>query len=100
VRYRVEVTDAARDYATIKNSDWSSFIVVRQNQSRTWTGTASWNMDWRGSYGADVLIEWWNSRRRVGWRWHRTPSFGYYDHYNRGPYGPFQYCFRYNSPYN
>ena len=100
VRYRVEVTDASRDYATITSSGWSSKILVRQNQSRTWSGTTFLEMDWRGSYGADVLVEWWSSRRRLGWRWHRVAAFDYYDHYNRGPYGPFSYCFRNNSPYN
>lgn len=100
VRYRVEVTDATRDYATLTSSGWSSRILVRQNQSRTWSGTTFLEMDWRGSYGADILIEWWNSKRRVGWRWHRLPAFYYYDHYNRGPYGPFAYCYRNNSPFN
>lgn len=100
VRFRVEVTDASRGYATITSSSWSSKISVRQNRSRTWTGTTFLEMDWRGSYGADVLVEWWNSRRRVGWRWHRIAAFDYYDHYNRGPHGPLAYCFRYNSPFN
>ena len=100
VRYRAEVTDAARGYATLTSSSWSSKIRVRQNQSRTWTGTTFIQMDWRGSYGADVLVEWWNSKRRVGWRWHRITAFDYYDHYNRGPFGPFTYCFRNNSPFN
>ena len=100
VRYRVEVTDAARDYATITSSGWSSKIFVRQNQSRTWSGATYLEMDWRGSYGADVLVEWWNSKRRIGWRWHRVTAFDYYDQYGRGPYGPFSYCFRNNSPYN
>jgi hypothetical protein len=100
VRYRVEVTDASRGYATLTSSSWSSKILVRQNGSRTWTGTTFLQMDWRGSYGADVLIEWRTSRRRVGWRWHRLTAFSYYDHYNRGPFGPFTYCFRNNSPFN
>ena len=100
VRYRVEITDASRGYATIASSSWSSKILVRQNQSRTWTGTTFFDMDWRGSYGADVLIEWRSSRRRVGWRWHRITAFDYYDQYNRGPHGPFAYCVRNNSPFN
>ena len=100
VRYRVEVTDAFRNYATLTTSGWSSRILVRQNRSRTWSGTTFLQMDWRGSYGADVLIEWRTSRRRVGWRWHRVTAFDYYDHYNRGPHGPFSYCFRNNSPFN
>jgi hypothetical protein len=102
VRFRVEVTDAYRDYATLTSSGWSSWVRVRQNGSRTWSGLTFFNMDWRGSYGADLLVEWWNlSRtRRIGWRWHRNNSFNYYDHYGRGPYGPFSYCYRYNSPYN
>ncbi len=100
VRYLVEVTDASRGYATITSSGWSQLIGVRQNQSLTWTGTTFFEMDWRGSYGADVLIEWRSSRRRLGWRWHRVTAFDFYDHYNRGPQGPFAYCHRSNSPYN
>ena len=100
VRYRVEVTDASRGYATITSSGWSSKILVRQNQSRTWSGTTYLPMDWRGSYGADVLVEWRSSRRRLGWRWHRVDAFNYHDQYGRGPFGPFGYCFRNNSPYN
>jgi len=100
VRFRVEVTDAFRDHATLTSSGWSSRIRVRQNRSRTWSGLTFQQMDWRGSYGADILVEWWNSTRRVGWRWHRNNSFNYYDHYGRGPYGPFSSCYRYNSPYN
>jgi hypothetical protein len=100
VRHRVEVTDASRNYATLTSSSWSSKILVRQNGARTWSDPTFLRMDWRGSYGADVLIEWWTSKRRVGWRWHRLTAFDYFDHYDRGPYGPFGYCHRYNSPFN
>jgi hypothetical protein len=100
VRYFVEVTDASRGYTTLTRSGWSSKILVRQNRTRTWSGATLLPMDWQGSYGADVFIEWRTSRRRVGWRWERVAAFDYYDQYNRGPHGPFSYCFRNNSPFN
>jgi hypothetical protein len=51
-------------------------------------------MDWRGAYDTDILIEWHNATRRVGWRWERVSRFDYYDQYNTGPYGPLSYCYK------
>jgi hypothetical protein len=99
VRYRVDITNAAGNYETIYSSGWSGFSGVRQSQAIS-LGGSSFNMDWQGNYGADVLIEWWNSRRRIGWRWHRLEEFLYVDHYNRGPWGPFSSCSRWNFPFN
>lgn len=95
VRHRVEVVDVARDYATLQSSGWSSYIPVRQNQSRTWPGKTYFNMDWTGAYDTDILIEWHTRTRRVGWRWERVSAFNYFDQYNTGPYGPLSYCYRY-----
>jgi len=94
VRFRVEVVDALSNYETLSSSDWSEWIRVAQNRERTWPGSTSFDMDWRGGYDVDVLIEWHNAKRRVGWRWQRTSAFDYYDSYNRGPYGPFSYCYK------
>jgi hypothetical protein len=99
VRYRVDVTNASANYETVLSSGWSGWFYVRQSR---WASLppSFFDMDWRGYYGADVLIEWWNSRRRVGFRWHRLEKFLYVDHYNRGPWGPFPNCNRYNFPFN
>jgi hypothetical protein len=99
VRYRVDVTNAGGSYETLLASTYSSFFPVRQNQ-QTSLPVSSFNMDWQAYYGADVLIEWWNSRRRIGYRWHRLEQFFYVDHYNRGPWGPFPNCNRWNFPFN
>jgi hypothetical protein len=99
VHYLVDVTDASRNHETVWRSGWSRWFRVRQSR-RASLGSSSFDMDWRGYYGADVLIEWWNSRRRVGYRWHRLQRFFYTDHYNRGPWGPFPNCNRYNFPFN
>lgn len=95
VRYRVKITNALNGYTPIATSSWSSFIRVRQNQRKTWNGFTGWDMDWQGGYGLDVRIEWWNSRRRIGWRTYRLNAFQFYDQYNRGPYGPITYCYKY-----
>ncbi|HZG49493.1 MAG TPA: hypothetical protein VEY90_08235 [Thermoleophilaceae bacterium] len=98
VRYRVDVT-AASNYATVLESGWSGWFAVRQRQSR-YLPPSAFQMDWRGYYGADVLIEWWTRYRRVGYRWHRLESFRYIDNYNRGQWGPFPNCNRWNFPFN
>ena len=98
VRYRVDVTNAY-SFDTIMPSGWSGWFSVRQNRWAYLPGSA-FDMDWQGYYGADVLIEWWNSTRRLGYRWHRLETFGYDDHYNRGPWGPFSNCNRWNFPFN
>ena len=98
VRYLVDVTDAS-NYATVLRSGWSGWFAVRQTQVR-YLPPSAFEMDWRGYYGADVLIEWWTRYRRVGYRWHRLESFGYIDNYNRGRWGPFPNCNRWNFPFN
>lgn len=99
VRYRVDVTNASPSYDTVFSSGWSTWLYLRQSDAGS-LPARDFGMDWRGYYGADVLIEWWNSKRRVGFRWHRFEKFLYIDHYNRGPWGPFPNCSRYNFPYN
>ena len=94
VRHRAEVVDALGGHTTLARSGWSDWIRVAQNRSRTWSGTWTFDMDWRGGYDTDILIEWHTSRRKVGWRWERVSSFNYYDQYNTGPYGPFSYCYK------
>ena len=97
VRYRVYVTDANRDNATLQVSGWSSSIAVRQSGWRSWAGITTFDMDWRGNYGADIRIEWWNSRRMIGWRAHRLSAFAFYDQYNVGPFGPLSSCYKYTN---
>jgi hypothetical protein len=99
VRYRVDVTNASANYETLFSSGWSKWLRLRQSDAASMP-PAFFDMQWQGHYGADVLIEWWNSRRRIGFRWHRLEEFLYVDHYNRGPWGPFTYCSRYNFPFN
>ncbi len=99
VRYLVDVTNAASNHDTIFSSGWSEWFRLRQSQKVYLPGSA-FDMEWQGYYGADVLIEWWNSTRRVGFRWHRLERFRYIDHYGRGPWGPFPNCNRYNFPFN
>jgi hypothetical protein len=94
VRHKVEVVDVGSGHATLTSSGWSDWIRVAQNRSRTWPGRTEFDMDWRGAYDTDILIEWHNARRRVGWRWERVSRFNYYDQYNTGPYGPFSYCYK------
>lgn len=96
VRYRVHFTDAF-SYSTLSVSTWSPFILVRQSQMRTWSGTTLFDGDWRGNYGADIRIEWWNARRMVGWRAYRTKAFGFYDQYRVGPFGPISSCYKYTA---
>ena len=100
VRYRIEVTDAGSNFYTILSSGWSAWTWVRQSTAVSLPLLPSFDMQWQGYYGADVLIEWWNSKRRVGFRWHRLERFLYVDHYNRGPWGPFPNCNRWNFPFN
>jgi hypothetical protein len=95
VRYRVDATDALSDFATLAASAWSGYIRVRQSETRSWSGLTIFDMDWQGNYGADISIEWWNSKRRIGWRVYRTRAFGFYDQYNVGPYGPISSCYKY-----
>jgi hypothetical protein len=92
VRYLVDVTNAAGSNETVLRSGWSPWFSVRQGQ---WASLppSSFDMDWRAYYGADVLIQWWTSRRKLGFRWHRLEEFLYTDNYNRGPYGPFSSCY-------
>lgn len=99
VRYRVDVTNAASNHETILSSRWSGWRFLRESQSAS-LPPMFFDMDWQGYYGADVLIEWWTSKRRIGFRWHRLEEFLYVDHYNRGPWGPFPNCNRYNFPFN
>jgi hypothetical protein len=99
VRYRVDVTNASANNETVWSSGWSASFYVRQSE---WLSLppAFFDMNWQGYYGADVLIEWWTSRRKVGYRWHRLEEFLYTDNYNRGPWGPFPSCYRYVFPYS
>ena len=92
VRYRVELVDANAGHGTLAGSDWSSWIFVGERATRTWPGSTSFTGDWRGNYRLDVLIEWWTSKARIGWRWHRLVSYGFVDQYNTGPYGPISSC--------
>lgn len=99
VRSRVDVTNAAGSYETVLSSGWSKWLYLRESQAASLPPTF-FDMNWQGYYGADVLIEWWTSKRRVGFRWHRLEEFLYTDNYNRGPWGPFPSCYRYVFPYN
>ena len=92
VRYRVFVTDAWNGYATVTSSGWSGWLTLTDGTGGTWSSPTVFDMDWRGNYGADVRIEWWNARRMVGWRAQRVTAFGYYDQFNTGPYGPMGSC--------
>jgi hypothetical protein len=56
-------------------------------------------MDWRGNYGVDIRVEWWNSKRMVGWRTYRLSAFQYFDQYNVGPFGPLSSCYKYHDYY-
>jgi hypothetical protein len=96
VRYRVDVTDAW-NFSALATSSWSDYIRVRQSQTSSWSGPTSFDMEWRGNYGADIRIEWWNSKRRIGWRAYRTGAFGFYDQYNVGPFGPISSCYKYTA---
>ncbi len=98
VRYRVWLTDAWANFATLGTSSWSSYVRVRQSGTATWTGPTVFDMDWRGNYGADVRIEWWNAKRRIGWRSYRLTEFGYINQYNVGPTGPIGTCYKPNEP--
>jgi hypothetical protein len=97
VRYRVFATDAFSNFATLVASSWSGYIRVRQSETRSWSSPTSFDMEWRGNYGADIRIEWWNSRRMIGWRAYRTTAFAFYDQYNVGPYGPLSSCYKYTD---
>jgi hypothetical protein len=99
VRYRVEVTDAFNNFASLSTSSWSGFIRVRQSERLTWTGETTFEMDWRGNYGANILIEWWKSKRTIGWRVYRLSAFQYFDQYNVGPFGPLSSCYKYHDYY-
>lgn len=97
VRYRVDVTDAFNNFSPLSSS-WSGFIRVRQAEKLTWTGApTTFEMDWRGNYGADIRIEWWNPNRLIGWRTYRLSAFQYFDQYNVGPFGPISSCYKYNG---
>jgi hypothetical protein len=93
VRFRVWVTNAFNG-ATLTSSGWSEFLRVRQSGTRTWPSPTVFTMVWEGNYGTDIRIEWWNSKRRIGWRAYRTQSFQYWDQYNRGPFGPLSSCYK------
>jgi hypothetical protein len=94
VHYRAELVDAADGHRTLASTGYSSWLRVREGRRRTWSGLTSLDADWRGSYRIDVLVEWWNRTRRVGYRWHRVKAYNYYDEYNVGPFGPFSSCYR------
>lgn len=98
VRYRVWLTDPWRDFSTIQTSGWSGYVRVRQSGRATWNGPTVFDMDWRGNYGADVRIEWWTSKRRIGWRSYRLTEFGYVNQYGVGPAGPIGSCYKPNEP--
>ena len=49
-------------------------------------------MDWRNAYVVDLRIEWWRSGRMRGWRAQRLNFYNYVNHYNAGPFGPFDRC--------
>jgi len=97
VRYRVYITNVFAGNTTLVASEWSGFIRVRQSQRRTWPGFTSFDMEWRGNYGVDIRIEWWNSKRMIGWRAYRINSFQFYDQYNAGPFGPISSCYKYTN---
>jgi hypothetical protein len=92
VRYRVELVDVNAGHATLITSNWSGWLRVSERATRTWTGFSAFAADWRGNYRLDVLIEWWTSKRRIGWRWHRLERYAFFDQYNTGPYGPISSC--------
>jgi hypothetical protein len=94
VHYRAELVDAAYGYRTLATTDWSPWIRVRERRRRTWSGLISFEADWRGSYRIDVLVEWWNRTRKVGYRWHRVTAYDYFNQYDVGPFGPFATCYR------
>jgi hypothetical protein len=96
VRYRVDATDAFNDFSRLVTSSWSDYIQVRQSETGTWTGEpTTFDMDWRGNYGADIRVEWWNSKRMIGWRVYRLSAFQFFDQYNVGPFGPISSCYKY-----
>jgi hypothetical protein len=97
VRYRVFLTDASNNFATLQTSGWSGWLRLRQSTASGWSTPTFFDMDWRGNYGADVRIEWWSSRRMIGWRAHRLTSFGFYNQYDVGPMGPLASCFKYTD---
>ena len=93
VRFRVWVTNAFNG-ATVTTSGWSDFVRVRQSGRRSWPAPTVFTMRWEGNYGTDIRVEWWNSKRRIGWRAYRTRTFGYWDQYSRGPFGPLSSCYK------
>ncbi len=94
VRFRVSVTDAFQGSAPIQTSGWSAWRHVRQSGSAGWPAPTFFDLDWRGNYGADLEVEWWSSKRMVGWRTHRLTTFGFYDQYDAGPFGPIASCYK------
>jgi hypothetical protein len=96
VRYRVHLTEAY-SRGLLATSSWSDFTRIRQSQMRSWSGPETiLDGEWSSIYGADVHIEWWNSKRRVGWRTYRTQAFQFFDQYNTGPFGPITHCYKIN----
>lgn len=63
-----------------------------RRESATWPSATFFDMDWRGAYGADVLIEGWNARRLIGCRTHRITAFDSHDQFGLGPVGPMAFC--------
>lgn len=91
VRFKIYVTDRAAGDATLIESGWSDWLTLREWETAAW-GPTYYDMDWRGNYGVDVRIEWWNARRLLGWRAQRVTAFHYFDQYGVGPIGPLAWC--------
>jgi hypothetical protein len=93
VRFAVWLRDASGG-GVLQASSWSSWIRVSDRSGlRTWRGGTEFPPhDWRGNYRLEIGIEWWTSRRRVGWRNAVLTSYNFYDQYNVGPFGPLASC--------
>lgn len=92
-RYRLFLMNNAG--RVIQTSTYSAWLRVRDDRWKTWSGSTMFSAAWDGApYWIDVRVEWWNSKRQIGWEAHRIYRYLYTDEYNAGPYGPFSSCYR------
>lgn len=92
VRYRVHFT-AQHSNENLATSGWSGMQRVSDRRAVTWSGTTSFEGDYRSGYYLDLRVEWWRHGRLLGWRAHRIDNYSYYNAYNVGPLGPMGSCF-------
>ena len=77
----------------LTNTGWSGTTWAWDNKAASWTGSTTFNMDWRVNFQVGYLIQWLNSAGAVvGSTLQVVDSYQYYDGFNVGPYGPFFSC--------